>query len=729
MIVRPASTDSSFRRSALLAFMVSACLSAHASAARAADAPEATGATGTGELEEVIVTARKRSERELDVPQSLDVFAGNSLEASGVYTFDQLQYRVPGVAAVSGPGNQIAIRGISNNASQRGGGPSTAVHLDGVYLPRPELAMSEVFDLDRIEVLKGPEGTLYGRNATSGVINYLTRNPDDKSTIDGFVGAGSNSLLRGQAGFNFSAGDSAKFRITGVKQKDDGYTENLHPSGGDIDARDFQAIRGKGVFTITPSVTATLTAQYADDTGTMGYGISGNPDTLNFVNSLNPPQREDVRHIQVDMPPDVSRRGGLVALDVSASLSDDLQFKSITGYVDYNSRNKYDADGTGGFIEYTEGTDDSTFLSQEFQLIGSLGERTTWTSGLYFSHEDTSGGTTVTDSNFYPDDLTPFIFSTMKFSATSHSEAIFGELTYALSDKWSVLGGARYTNEHIDGSSKGADIDFATFTLVPFSGSESTSSSKLTPKVLVQYKPSKDAMLYASVTTGFKSGGINFNPPVKTYKPEQVTSYEVGAKSLLLDGRLELNGAAFYYDYRDLQLRTVVGNTAPISNVAKSTIKGAELSIVTSPVSGLEFDFNAAYTDSELEDYVSPATGTDLSGMAMPLAPKWSGTFGTQYTYGFGGGSKLMARAEVNYQDDLIFPALQAPDIERRDAVTLVNANLQYTFGNGRTYLSVIGRNLTDETYLSNRNYSAGFADVETYAAPRTYEVRLGTSF
>ncbi|MBL8269276.1 TonB-dependent receptor [Steroidobacter sp.] len=711
----------------LIALIVGACLSGRATAQQSSAAAD-SAQVDMASVEEVIVTARKRSEREIDVPQSLNVFSGAALEATGVSSFEQLQYRIPGVAAVSGPGNQIAIRGISNNASQRGGGPSTAVHLDGVYLPRPELALGEVFDLGRVEVLKGPEGTLYGRNATAGVVNYISRDPGEEMGFDGFIGAGSNSMLRGQAGATIVAGDHARFRISGAKHQDDGYTHNLHAAGGTIDGRDYQAARLRGVFDISPAVTATLTGQIVDDTGTLGYGVSGNPEALNYVNFLEPPQRRDQRHIQIDTPPEVRRRGGIGAAQINARLANDLELKSITGYVHYTSRNRYDADGSGGFIENTEGSDKSEFWSQEFQLSGNAGDNVSWTSGLYFSREQTSGGTLVLDSNFYPVDLTPFIYSVTEFSAESHSEAVFGELTYGFLENWSIVGGARYTRERIKGSSSGGDIDFDTFELVPFSGAESESSSRFTPKVSLQYKPSRNATLYASATTGFKSGGINFNPPVKTYRPEKVRAYEVGAKTLLLNGGLELTAAAFHYDYRDLQLRTVVGNQAPISNVAKATIQGVEFGMLTAPLAGLTVDLNAAYTDSELEEYFSPATGTDLSGMPLPLAPEFSGTLGTQYQANVGGFS-LTARAEVNRQGSLIFPALQAPAIERRGAVTLVNANLQLGLRDGRTYISLLGRNLTDQTYLSNRSYSAGFADIETYAAPRTYEVRIGTAF
>ena len=594
----------------------------------AASAPSADA-----KLDTVMVTARKREERGQDVPQSLNVFSGAALEAAGVTTFDQLQYRTPGVATVNGPGNQIAIRGVSNNASARGGGPSTAVHFDGVYLPRPEMAFTELFDLARVEVLKGPEGTLYGRNATAGVVNYVSRDPDRTTGFDGFVGGGSYGLVRGQAGVNVGSGEVAGFRISAAAAKDDGYTKNLNSAGGHIDARDVKAARAKGVFQFSPNVEAKVTFQLVDDKGTVGFGISGNPATANYVNSLHPPLRENPGHINVDTPPDVGRRGALMSAQVSADLGGGIQLKSITGYVRFTSHVLTDGDGSGGFIENNQNADKSNFWSQEIQLSGGSPTGVSWITGVYASHERTSGDSLTYDSNNYPTDLSTFVYSSQDYGATDRSLAAFGEVTYAMSNQWSITAGGRYTRERISGSSTGEQIDFATFNEIPYAGSESVTSGRFTPKLLLQYKPGRDQLVYASVTEGFKTGGINFFPPIKTYRPEKITAYEVGGKTLMADGKIELDGAVFYYDYTDLQLRTVVGKTAPISNVSKASIQGVEAAVVARPVRDLSLDLNAAYVDSELKEYISPATGTDLSGMRLPLSPRLSSTGGAQYRF------------------------------------------------------------------------------------------------
>lgn len=701
--------------------------------AQSAPAPGATpGATAEEALtpQTITVTARKREERGQDVPQSMNVFSGAALENTGVTQLEELQYRTPGLKVVNAIGQaSVSLRGVSNNASARGGSASTAVHLDGIYLPRPALALGEVFDLDRVEVLKGPEGTLYGRNATAGVINFVARAPRGGTGFDGFVGAGSFGLLRAQAGVNVGMGDSGSLRISAARTRDNGYTKNIGTGGGDIDARDFSALRMNGVFDLTRDVRLKLLVQGVDDQGTLGLGASHNPATTDaFVFQSGAPQRESERRIRLDTPADASRRGHVVAATVTADLGRDLEFKSITGHVNYRSRSAQDSDGVGGFLENSAGSDKSSFLSQEFQLSGRWGPALIWTSGLYFSREKTSGTSLIDDSNFYPVDLSPFTLFELAYDSTARNSAVFGEVTWQFADQTSLLVGARQTRERQQGASSGNVIDFSTFQLNPFGGDRSVTSSRFTPKVLLQHRLDKATMIYASVTTGFKSGGINFNPPVSTYRPEKIRAYELGTKLSAAAGRIELDAAAFYYDYTDLQLRTVVGNQTPISNAAKASVKGLELTLVGRPTRDLTLDINAAYVDSALKNYISPATRTDMSGTPLPLTPKGSATVGAEYRHALGSGLLTM-RAEVNHQSAVIFPAFQNTAFEREDAVTLVNASLRYAFAGGKTYVSLIGRNLTDKTYLSNRNYTQGFYDLQTYAPPRTFEVRLGTRF
>ena len=707
-------------------------LAAWAQSGTAPAAPGTASADEATSIQSVTVTARKREERGQDVPQSLNVISGAALENAGVTQLEELQYRIPGLKVVNSVGlSNLAIRGVSNNASERGGAPSSAVHLDGVYLPRPVLALSEVFDLDRVEVLKGPEGTLYGRNATAGVVNYLTRDPRAGTTFDGFLGAGSVGLKRAQAGFNVQFGEGQGVRVSAVRTKDDGYTKNIGGGGGDVDSRDFSAVRVKGVFNLTPAVQLKVMVQGVDDGGNQGYGASHNPATTNaLVFQSGAPLRESERRIRLDTPMDVSKRGNIVSAALSANLGGDLEFKSITGYVGYKGRFALDGDGVGGFIENSSGSDRSTFVSQEFQLSSRLGRSLSWTSGLYVSRERASGSNLIEDSNFYPADLTPFTYFQGVYDSTARNVAAFGEVTWQFAEKTALLVGARQTRERQRGSASGGLLNFATFQLDPFTGTADVSASRFTPKVLLQHRPDKDSMVYASATTGFKSGGFNPSPPVATYQSEKIKAYEIGSKMSAAGGRVELDAALFFYDYTDLQLRTVnvASNQIVVSNAAKAVIQGAEFTLVARPSRELTLDLNAAYVDSALKNYISPYTKVDMSGSPMPMAPKVSATAGAEYRMALGGGMLTM-RAEVNHQSTVIFPSFIDTTKEREGPVTLVNANLRYALAGGKTYVSLIGRNLTDKLYQSNRIYFGGFYDLQGFAPPRTIEVRLGTRF
>ena len=209
-------------------------------------------------------------------------------------------------------------------------------------------------------------------------------------------------------------------------------------------------------------------------------------------------------------------------------------------------------------------------------------------------------------------------------------------------------------------------------------------------------------------------------------------AYEVGTKNLLADGRAEFNLAGFYYDYTNLQLRSVVftpdGFFTKINNASSATVRGVEVAASYAPTDWLTLDFAGAYIDSELKDFTLPGTETPTSGLPLPLTPDTSFTVGAEFRTPLGGG-QLTARAEITRQSQVLFPNFTDVKRERQDAYSLVNANLRYDLPGGKVYVALIGRNLTDETYLSSRFYYEGFSDLEIYAAPRTVEARVGFSY
>ena len=676
-------------------------------------------------LAEIIVTVRKRQERAIDVPASLNVFSGDSLEAAGVKSLDDLQYVTPGLKVASaGGGAWVSLRGVGNNILSAG--PSVAVHIDGIYVPDASLAVKETFDIDRIEVLKGPEGTLYGRNATGGAINFVSKAPGTELGGEGYVGYGSNDLVTAQGGITVPLGDRGGVRYSGIYANDSGFTKNLNPVGGKVDDRDYLGFRMRARYALTESLTADVTLQYAKDRGTVGSAPSNNPASPVYA-SL-PPQRQDPRRINLDAPPKNDQTSLLFSGTLTLDL-DGIKLKSLTGVIDYKVNHLIlDVDGSGGFIGVTDTSTHSRFFSQEFQLSGGEADGINWTSGLYYSRARLTATSMETDNNW--PDANPYLYTDLAQRFPRRSAAVFGELSMPIGDRFAALLGGRYTEEKGSGTSTFAA---PLFLPEPILTSAEAKSSAFTPKLLLEYRLAEGRRIYASMTRGYKSGGVNLLTQADTYNPERIWAYEVGTKNRLADGRAEWSLAGFFYDYTDLQLRTTLftptGIVTRVTNAAKASIRGVEASFAINATEALSIDFNGAYLDTELKNYISPVTQAAVFGLPMPLSPKVSYTLGARYRFSLGGAGRLTASVETTYQSKVNFPQFADLAREREGGYSLLNANLRYDMAGGHTYFSLIGRNLTNRLYKTQRFFYEGFSDLEIYGAPRTVEARIGYHF
>jgi iron complex outermembrane receptor protein len=689
-----------------------------ATLARAQSGPTAEGAEGAATTQVITVTARKREERGLDVPASLNVFGNDDLQRMGIVDLTQLQQVTPGLA-ISGYGARISLRGVGNNVPYSGADPSTAVNFDGVYIPRQQMALFNLYDANRVEVLKGPQGTLYGRNATGGVINVLTRDPRAGTSAEGFLGAGSYGLRSAQVVGNFGTAEGG-LRVGLDYAKDDGYTKNLTPGARPLDNVDYLALRAKGVFSPASNVRVKLTGQALSDKGTTGMGFSNNPATDNYASAFPEGYQQDIRHVRVDAGTRRKQDGFIGAANVEVDLGT-VTLRSITGVVDYRYKEVLDTDGSGVFIEVSDATAKSRQYSQEFQLLGSNAQ-IDWTLGLYASHEKAEDNGLLTDQD-YPEPP-PYEFSQRAASVSGRSTAVFGAATYRLSQQFSATLGARYTSESKRGSAAGRVFG------TPWQGDAAVDAKAFTPKLELEFKPSRDVLYYASVGKGFKSGGINAARPVATFKPENIVALEIGTKQIVMDGKLDLAAAVFHYDYKNLQLRTIEfspGPTAVVANVAKAPITGAELSAAFRLTREFSADLALAWLDAPLQNFV-PRAGSPVLNTQLPLTPKNTANLGLEFKTGIAGGT-LSTRVEYNHQSGVVFAALANPAIENRGAVGLVNANARYTLAGGKTYISLIGRNLGNKTYLADRFFYNGFADLQSYAPPRQVQLRVGKAF
>lgn len=674
--------------------------------------------TGSGAVspDEIVVTARKKAETTLDVPSTLDVFSADTLAGAGINSTAELTRLTPGLNfAPRVDGTNIALRGVSSNAASFGANPSVAVHFDGVYLPQPDMALTELFDIDRIEILKGPQGTLYGRNATGGAINLI---PDSNAARGGEVslGLGSFDLYRVRFAVGVPIAEESGIRLSGAVAKDDGYTKSfLHDAP--LDNQDIVALRGIGVFK-AGDAKIRLAVQYVDDDGGLGTGFQYSPELSApggvYAGSI---QRRGPRLISTDLPT-TRRTSALVgALNVSVPLGA-VELQSITGFTHFKMKYVLDTDAAGnpaGIIDEIETHDQSSrAVSQELQIRTDSAAHTRVVAGLYAFRETGKVGLDYRLPS--SGDFVIFDEET-RFRSTSFAAFINAEVD--LSDDLTLIGGGRYTS----------DRKRAAYSSRAGSPDESgiTRSKSFTPSLQLRWRPSASSMFYANYSRGLKAGGFNVGGDLGLYGPEALNAYEIGAK-----GRTGVIGyeiAGFYYDYSKVQLRTLdpIGNVTRVTNDANAKVYGIEASANARATDRLTLDAHILYVDSTIRNFVNPR-GDDLSGIELPLTPKWTLTGGIAYDLPLGDHNALQLRTDVKYQSNTLLPGFNNPAIERQKGYALWSATARYDV-NDAIYFSMAVLNITDKLYAVTRNDYDIFGVVERYGAPRTFEARLGVRF
>lgn len=681
-------------------------------------------------LEEVVVTARKREESVQDIPATINVFSEDTLAQSGIVNSYDLQNLTPGLSIA--PANRetsVAIRGVSNNVRSLAADPSNAIHLDGVYLPRSSMVLTELYDIERIEVLKGPQGSLYGRNATGGAINLVTRAAGESTSVGGFIGAGSNELIRVHAAAG-GGNETLGVRLAVAYAKDDGYTENLESGGPRLDDVDFRSARLSLRASPSDTFSATFGWQHTDDKSGLGYGLSMDPGLgsnpflsyAQFVPASE--QRASTDRIRIDGPNYSRRKGDVANLTLDWDLGD-VAFKSITGYTRFDNEDAQDTDRTGQNWEWQTTATDFKSYSQEFQLVGQGAGAIDWIVGAFLYRDEGEEFINYVFNLDAPTGVFPFPLGVTDAESESRSYAAFGQLTYRFAHRWAAVIGGRYTADDKEATS------FATATSASTIKTK-VDDSEFTPTVQLQYSPTSDMLLYFGASNGYKSGGINTQDPSnRGFAPESLWAYEAGLKSTALDGRLLFNAAAFYYDYSDIQLRTAIvgptgGITVAVSNASSAKNIGAELQTVYRVTDAVTLDANVGYLDSKLENFRSPATQQVLDDVRLPLSPEWSGVVGLSFEPDLGVSGRVRARAEYSFRSSIIFPLTFDKTYKTDDGYGMLNATVRWTAASGRYYAELIGRNLTDEEYRTSRNDFLPFNVEESFGALRTFEIRFG---
>jgi iron complex outermembrane receptor protein len=749
----------------------------------AADPPDAS------ELGEIIVTAQKREQSLSDVSQSVSAVRADELTNSQTSSIESLQYLVPSISF----GNdfnfaKLFIRGIGLNSSFPGADPSVALHLDGAVIAQAGAQMSSMFDLEQVEVLRGPQGTLYGRNATGGVVNLITAKPTE--SLDGYarLTAGSDDLRLTEAALGGPITEKIRGRVAMRYLSRDGYAIN-ELTGKSVD--DAQQFSTRLIVQILPSDSfeLMLSGEFhrEDDTSnalkfraaSFPNATAPAPGAVDLRSLAVQPGfsvASDPRNIRANVEPINDRKTYAGTMTATWRLTDALSLKSITNTRDYEA-------------EFYQDFDVSDYPGCRQPLVGpsstcTLAPGITRTAGNHWQPLYQHQSSEELQFNFDGEKLHGLlagyylkeyirIENHLGFNPNPHFSsnpadaraifdgamnvktwAVFGNASYDFTDKFSLKAGARYSHEERDVASYQATAIPPAAAPVPsalgYPFRRAKEWSNLSPQLGVEFRPKEGLMTYLTYSKGFKSGTSVIGEAGKEFvNPEIVDSIELGLKSRLLDNKLQLNVAAFYHEVEDAQFQFTFPQAAPpnftteMRNAAQVEAKGVEFEASWRPMQGFTLDGSVTWLDSKFTEFFAPnpldaasyssapgqAPLQDLSGNRTRMSPEWSFSLHPSYEFTLGGAGSLTLTANAVYKGEQFHSEFNDPRMAS-EAYTLVDANVLFTSASERYTVNLWGKNLTDEFVWSGSYAVASTRTIGgTLLPPRTYGVTLNVRF
>lgn len=712
-------------------------------------------------LEEVVVTAQKRAQSVQDIPIAISALNATQLEESGFAGIEDLTTLVPSLQFGNfGPVTFLNVRGIGSENTTAGSDPGVALHIDGVYIGRPVGALFSAFDSERVEVLRGPQGTLYGRNATGGSVNLITKKPTDEFGGEVDVTAGDFDRFRLRGALNIPINDSASARIVAFNEDRDGFTDNTFVGSPDANDTDNLGVRGHLDLDLAENVSLLLTASFIESSGVGTQPEQRDPFATDLLFGPGPPPLRSIADangpILNNAAPFIESKNAQESQENEFSLfaaTLDWQFenfsiKAITSVVESEYVSVQDNDSSPADLQVLTIAEDSDQFTQEIQFISPDDNTVKWIVGLFYFQEDAVRFSTLTGPRFnavqgfltanVPGFNEPTSFN-IGGDVESTSFAVFGQTSFNISDSLSITAGLRYTDDEKTGNNRN------TFFAPEVVDAVQTDSQEVTGKFALDWTVSDSSLLYASFARGYKSGGISqttvanggSNP---VFEPEFVDSFEVGYKSRLLEDRVQLNLSAYTSDYTDLQFQ-VFGDFGPeAGNAGGATINGLEIEFQALLSETWRLDANFAYTDAEYDEleFASGPGGVleDFAGNKLPRVPETSFSLGITGEWGLAGGSRLKARLDGSFKDDVFFEFRNGPE-SFAESYENVNARVFWYSADDKFSVEVYATNLTDEIKTGNIlvGFSLGAAagdtgqEFTTFLPPRQVGVTLGYRF
>lgn len=693
-------------------------------------------------FEEIVVTAQKREQDPQDIGYSISVLNGDKLRKLGITKSEEIASQVPNLGIRNVLGNSfpiISIRGVSLIDTKANNVSSAAVHIDEVYYSSPILIGLQLFDLERVEVLKGPQGTLFGKNTTAGAINFISRKPDDAASFANIT-QGNFAQNRIETGVNIPVNDNFKMRVAGVYEYSDGYIKNRQ-TGRDLGGDNRLSLRILADWDINDSTNilfnlhggtdksevngfqhrallnpADKDKQCASATSRNPTATNGCVDLLGYADTDNDPFAGD---FNIEGKYDNTQFGGSLTLNQDI---DDITFTSITAFDMFTRVHQEDNDASPNrFVDqnYDENFDN---FSQELRL-SSIGNNKilNWIVGFYYATEDID--------LFRDADLTDFRNNfILRLNAQEERTAFAGyaHTEWLLSERLQLTTGLRYTDET-------KDYDYLNNQKVNFSGS--ADFDNISGRIGLDYFVTDDILLYTSISKGFKSGGwpsglTDTQVTLRPYNEEQVIAYEMGFKSGFLANRLRLNAALFYYDYTDLQLFTFIPqDSAPplpaFGNASDAISKGLEIEMQWLPTNRIEIQLGLGLLDTKFSGFNTiGGTADDVSGQSLPNAPKTNINGLARYEIPLNNGSQFYLQSSTTYESDFSFSVQKTPATSQ-NSYWLANAKVGYQSKDKQWDISLWGKNITDETYLvSAIDVGLGYV-LQAYGKPVSYGITL----
>ncbi|MEH6581246.1 MAG: TonB-dependent receptor [Halioglobus sp.] len=732
-------------------------------------------------LEEVMVTAQKRTASVNDVPITMTAMSADDLKDLRITDAMDIQAYTTNIdikGTLGGTNPAITIRGIGLNDFNANNNPAVGVYVDEVFLVSSGMLNFSTYDIERIEVLKGPQGTLYGRNSTGGALNYFTTKPDFESSGYVNVTAGNYELFEVDGAYGNAISENWAYRVSG-KWSDQGenYIDNV--LGDDFDGSDMAsgrlALRYQGDrLLFDTSLTVGSQSMGFTPFKNKGYADINDPDLIARCPSAasgNPKQDFSCvsqllgvggifLNVDVETFPNQDFEEATYANNIPTPTTDtdsvfwvgrfDYQvgdrgtFTSVTSYGDIDREYADSVWGSPKGYRYFDAAREETIeqVTQEFRYA-HVTEAVNWTTGLFYSYDEVTSDALVDAS----DALATRYF--IDYEQETTAAALFSQLEYSFSDQWSVEVGARYSWEERDFVGGTTDlnpfdqsvvlylpVDFGGFGLPEdFTGPLPLTTdtkikfddSDVSWRLGANFRPGDDWLIFASASTGFKSGivfsDITFAPEeMGPLDPEDLLAYEIGFKGTLAQGSVQFNGAAFLYEYEDIQTQVPTDLALTFTNAEEADITGLELDLNWQATEGLNLRAGVSWLDTEFN---SPG----LDGNELPNAPELQYTLIARYNLVMGNGMGMGFQADLKYSDEM-FKEATNDVLARSEDYTVYNARISLSGQDDRWEVAIWGKNLGNEEYLQH-TFVTGFftASSNLYGTPRTYGASLTYNF